>query len=395
MTLLKADLEPYVCSSNTTIFFKLVRKLEDIEDDSQDFNPEMTHQFFGDKESIFGYTDLHIKLYYTAGSLKTYLGLDYGQKIDPKTSHGVEVPYFSSLPCLMSCSSLPDDVMSIIKDKLEINLLSNLDEFSRLIEKEKLFKPYGDLLKSFSITDENGDTHTYEIRKTDYSTPGFLEYHERMQSFILWFIDAASYIDSDDERWDFYTLYEKYEDCGTKYAFVGYSTVYKYYAYPDNYRPRISQMLVLPPFQKQGLGATLLQAIYHHYAADSKVLDITVYRIQVCVAAVEDPSESFTRIRDVVDTRNCQTLPVFHPSVLRKGFTSAMWKEAQNKFKINKKQARKVYEILRLKNIASTKSPDYRAYRLDVKQRLNAPFKVNYLFLGPLVGGVNEKPSAT
>lgn len=43
------------------------------------------------------------------------------------------------------------------------------------------------------------------------------------------------------------------------YATVGYSTVYLYYAYPEHIRPRISQMLVLPPFQKLGIGSKMIE----------------------------------------------------------------------------------------------------------------------------------------
>lgn len=49
----------------------------------------------------------------------------------------------------------------------------------------------------------------------------------------------------------------------------------QYYAYPENMRPRISQMLVLPPFQRQGLGAKLLHAVSKHYWSIPKVVDIT------------------------------------------------------------------------------------------------------------------------
>lgn len=50
--------------------------------------------------------------------------------------------------------------------------------------------------------------------------------------------------------------------------------------------------------------------------------------------------------------------------------------QARNKFKINKKQARRIYEILRLKNTNTSDKTAYLNYRLDVKNRLNAPFQV-------------------
>lgn len=45
-------------------------------------------------ESIFGYKDLKIKIYYTAGKLVTYLGIEYKEKADPKKFDGVEVSSF-------------------------------------------------------------------------------------------------------------------------------------------------------------------------------------------------------------------------------------------------------------------------------------------------------------
>ena len=51
--------------------------------------------------------------------------------------------------------------------------------------------------------------------------------------------------------------------------------MYQYYAYPQNTRPRISQMLVLPPFQRKGLGAEMLLAVQNHYCNNEKVVDIT------------------------------------------------------------------------------------------------------------------------
>ena len=64
-------------------------------------------------------------------------------------------------------------------------------------------------------------------------------------------------------------------DGETRYCIAGYATIYQYYAYPANTRPRISQALILPPFQRKGLGSRLLNTIYRQYFKDDKVVDIT------------------------------------------------------------------------------------------------------------------------
>lgn len=36
---------------------------------------------------------------------------------------------------------------------------------------------------------------------------GFKEYHQRLQTFVLWYIDAANFIDIDDDRWHYFNMY--------------------------------------------------------------------------------------------------------------------------------------------------------------------------------------------
>lgn len=51
----------------------------------------MTHQLFGEKETIFGYKDLKIDILCTAANLHTYIRVNYSEKIDPTKADGVEV----------------------------------------------------------------------------------------------------------------------------------------------------------------------------------------------------------------------------------------------------------------------------------------------------------------
>lgn len=221
--------------------------------------------------------------------------------------------------------------------------------------------PMGELLHSYKCNDAE-----YEIYKADVTTPRLKDYHERLQTFLLWFIDASSYIDPDDERWRYFLVFEKRKEAGdTHYSIVGYMTVYQYYAYPDKIRPRISQMLILPPFQKQGHGAQLLLTVDKFYVQDPQVLDITV----------EDPSYDFMRLRDYVDALRCRDLAVFSPENIRNGFSDRMVEQARKELKINKVQCRRVYEILRLRVTDLSNAEEYKSFRLGVKNRLNVPFQ--------------------
>lgn len=164
--------------------------------------------------------------------------------------------------------------------------------------------------------------------------------------------DIQSYISTKYSFDVLYCSYEKYvnSEGKTMYATVGYTTVFLYYAYPQHIRPRISQMLVLPPFQKLGIGSKMIQvsatvetvesnkiritrsfqAIYNRFQFDEKVVDITV----------EDPSDEFRRIRNVIDVRNCKDLKCFAVDKIKNGFTTEMLVEAKKKFKVNNSNVR-------------------------------------------------------
>lgn len=171
--------------------------------------------------------------------------------------------------------------------------------------------------------------------------------------------------------------YEKYTNASTgktHYSTVGYTTIYLYYAYPRHIRPRISQMIVLPPYQRLGIGTKFLTVVYAQFQGDERVRDITV----------EDPSDEFRRIRNVVDVRLCRSLAVFAPDRLRAGFTAAMEKDVKERLKINAKQCRVIYEILRLAATNVDDEEEYRAYRLDVKKRLNIAYNRQRMYMRKL-----------
>lgn len=164
----------------------LVRKREDIDDPSTSFEAEMTHQVFGDKELIFGYKDLKIQLYYTAGSLNIYAGYKYGCQID-------DVMHNSNIKA--------DPIISKIEEILPDGCAyyTNIDEFLSTLKRK--FTPMGE--KICELTDPDTE-RVFEFYLCDTATPNFVQYFGKLQTFVLFYIDAASYISLDDSSWMFF-----------------------------------------------------------------------------------------------------------------------------------------------------------------------------------------------
>lgn len=111
-----------------------------------------------------------------------------------------------------------------------------------------------------------------------------------------------------------------------------------------------------------GVGSKLLDSMYSYYGAKDNISDITV----------EDASDTFQQMRCCVDAKLCRTLEAFSPEKIKQnGLTEEMIKAAKAHCKINPKQCRVVYEILKLAAIDRNKPSEYQAYRLEIKKRLN------------------------
>lgn len=72
--------------------------------------------------------------------------------------------------------------------------------------------------------------------------------------------------------------------CATTHYQVGLLLLYNFYAWPLGSRPRVAQVLVLPPMQGGGAGKALLRAAYG-LAAERGAVDLTVNTQSVCLPA--------------------------------------------------------------------------------------------------------------
>lgn len=102
----------------------------------------MTHQIFGQEEKIFGYRDLLISMYYTAGPMYINFSYKYSRKVNELPAAGVE-------------KLVPDNIEEAIDNALpDISYFTNIDEFSKMIERNNDFRPYGEKKLAFHTAKE-------------------------------------------------------------------------------------------------------------------------------------------------------------------------------------------------------------------------------------------------
>ena len=163
---LLSDIEKYKNDSNEATFIKLVRTAEDVMNDKLDFHPAMSHQIFGDSETIFGYKDLQVKLLYHAGSLLTYLNMTLHEKVSP------------------SLGITPDPVLKNVAEKLPEGHLANLDEFIAKLPEQESFVPPGEKIHGY--TRVSGDGARMSSTSSSQNFENVIDHYENPRIAPCW-----------------------------------------------------------------------------------------------------------------------------------------------------------------------------------------------------------------
>ncbi|ORY15185.1 acyl-CoA N-acyltransferase [Clohesyomyces aquaticus] len=344
-------MEEWLTGSNECFHINLVRpasakaKPERILDEP--FHPRFTYEMFGNDEKIIGYKDPRIYLDFRANDLKATIDIQYKQKMDlagikallPEDSEqelDIEVALRNFVIPTAFDSADPSDGPSPGPSP---------DPYS------PSWKPPGDLIHSF-----NAHGRQFEVWKTTFADPVAKELYRNVQVVVPLLIEGGSLIELDDpewtiERWTLFLLYEVTplkDSPSSPYTIAGFCTTYRLWIFPTpevlratgslpsppgssngdaaTYNPprftqdpdtflinetinpldepsreRISQFIILPPFQGLSLGGRLYDTVYGALLKTPNIYEITV----------EDPNEAFDAMRDYCDIVFLRKLPAF------------------------------------------------------------------------------------
>ncbi|KAF2026925.1 histone acetyltransferase type B [Setomelanomma holmii] len=323
------DLDDWVTNSNECFFLNLYRPSKGqqrVFDDS--FNPSFTYTVIDENEAITGYKNPQIELDFRANDLKPKLKIQFDEKLELK-----------DIPDITQVDLSPELFRKHLPDPE--------DDETDVVSKD--WKPTGERLNSFTV-----DGKQYEIWKSPLEEKAARRIWKNMSILVLLFIEGATTEGLDDEetldRWSLYLLYEVtplHDASVSPYTLAGFSTSYRSWVFPTldilratkqlpspppeangdavkyspkltqdpetfliqgklnrletSSRERISQFLILPPYQGQTLGAKLYDTIFEDLVKKPFIFEIPV----------EDPSEAFDAMRDYSDIVYLRTLPAF------------------------------------------------------------------------------------
>ncbi|KAI9846439.1 MAG: histone acetyltransferase 1 [Sclerophora amabilis] len=304
--------EDWSCDANKAVTIELVQRGPQSPKRLSRFHPQFTYPIFGESQTIFGYQGLRINIRFASHDVRPNL----------------EVSWEKQYETVGDTAAV--DVKQVLEDWLPTSAFEPLRDFETHIQSDpsaSSFKPLGELVNSYTINSKR-----CEVWRAQLNDPDVRQMLQRMQIFIPFLIEGGTYINLDDpewslQRWSVFFLYENQAEPPTSttspYVLLGYSTVYDYYLHssptlpkstppssalenfslstppPPTYphRSRISQFLILPPFQHQGHGSHFYNSLVTSFLQAPSCVEITV----------EDPNEAFDDLRDYCDLVRLRT----------------------------------------------------------------------------------------
>lgn len=119
------------------------------------------------------------------------------------------------------------------------------------------------------------------------SNAEFTPFKERLEVLFLFYIDGASFVFEAIDTWQYYVIFKRLPG-KTRKNVVGVLSKYVFRLSALKERHRISQVFILPPYQKYGHGKELLDVVYSRSLEDPNCFEITT----------EIPSFEYQCLRD-------------------------------------------------------------------------------------------------
>ena len=188
---------------------------------------------------------------------------------------------------------------------------------------------------------------------------------ESFQALCTFFIDAASFIPIEENFWGYFIIVENVENKDKKddkenWRTLGICSYKNFHIELYKYFTMLSQFLILPPYQRKGLGTFLLENIYKYlFNEDKNCLEIMT----------EDPSIEFILMRDYTITKLMAKEKLIDNLLNLIKDKTIETKEVFVKFILSPDDIKKISKKLKLQDILITRAIEIIKYGLVLNSK--------------------------
>ncbi|THF94006.1 hypothetical protein TEA_020415 [Camellia sinensis var. sinensis] len=246
--------------------------------------PVDLNHFFEEDGKIYGYQGLKITIWVSSISFHAYAEITF-----QSTSDGGK-----------GITDLKSALQNIFAENIVEKKEDFLQTFSTECDYVKSIVSKGEILQQNTTNGHNSDCNSYlktdcsdlEVIRVVVGTMPVGHLYSRLVPLVLVLVDGSNPIDITDPRWEILLIVQKKIDLqgGNQLRLLGFAAIYRFYHYPDSLRLRLSQILVLPPYQHKGYGRHLLEVL-NNVAICENVYDLTI----------EEPLDSLQHVRTCID----------------------------------------------------------------------------------------------
>ena len=135
------------------------------------------------------------------------------------------------------------------------------------------------------------ENKTRKIYNIDILNDDFTSESYSLQALYTFFIDRTNFIPLETNFWGYFLVIEYYneKDKNNNWHTIGFTSYKNFHIEYNKYYTKLSQFLVLPPYQRKGVGTFLLENFYKYlFKEDNNCLEVTT----------QDPNIEFILMRD-------------------------------------------------------------------------------------------------
>ncbi|KAM6549027.1 hypothetical protein CsatB_020703 [Cannabis sativa] len=309
-------------------------------------DPVDLDSFFGEDGKIYGYEGLKINIWVSSISFHAYADITFESKSDG--GKGI-TDLKTDLQNIFAATIVESKEEFLQTFSTQRNFIGSIVSGGQVLQR-KTSNGHVASSDSNSVAASNVEVVRMVIGDTEAGP-----LYGQLIPLVFLLVDGSSPIDVTDPCWELYLLIEnKVDHQGEEHSLLlGFAAAYRFYHYPGSSRLRISQIMVLPPYQHKGYGRYLLEVLYG-VAVSEDVFDLTI----------EEPLDYLQHVRTCIDVQRLLTFEPIQQAVneaashLKQGKLSkktqiprlmpprSAIEDVQKSLKINKKQFLQCWEVL-------------------------------------------------